>query len=129
MAGDTQNTNWPQPKFHFVVEIDGVDTSLQFQEVSGLDMEAQPIEYRAGTSGAFAPTRLSGLRRFTNITLKRGVFARDKALFEWIESIKQTTTGRSTVRITLLDESGRPTMAWRLMNAWPTKIAGPGPQR
>ena len=123
MAGDTQNTNWPQAKFHFVVAIDGVGTNLQFQEVSGLDTEAQPIEYRAGTSGAFAPARLSGLRRSANITLKRGVFAKDRALFEWMESIKQNTTSRSTVRITLLDESGRPTMTWRLMNAWPTKFA------
>ena len=60
MPGETQDTNWPRPKFHFVVDIAGVGTNLRFQEVSGLDAESQPIEYRAGSSPSFAA---SGCRR------------------------------------------------------------------
>ena len=60
MSGETQDTNWPQPKFHFVVDIAGVGTNLRFQEVSGLDVEAQPIEYRAGSSPSFAAIKMPG---------------------------------------------------------------------
>ena len=34
------------------------------------------------------------------------------------------TIERKTVTISLLDESGAPTMVWTLNNAWPTKITG-----
>lgn len=44
MAGEVQDTVWPLPKFYFQVKI--ADQEAQFQEVSGLDIEAQVIEYR-----------------------------------------------------------------------------------
>ncbi len=44
--GSAQSTEvWPMPKFYFQVKWD--DKELAFQEVSGLDSEAQVIEYRA----------------------------------------------------------------------------------
>jgi len=45
-------TTWPIPKFRFKVEWDS--NEMSFQEVSGLDIEAQPIEYRAGNISRFA---------------------------------------------------------------------------
>ena len=44
-------TVWPLPKFRFEVKWDAA--VMHFQEVSGLDMEAQAIEYRHGDSPAF----------------------------------------------------------------------------
>ena len=41
-------TVWPLPKFRFEVKWDSA--VMSFQEVSGLDVEAQPIEYRHGTA-------------------------------------------------------------------------------
>jgi phage tail-like protein len=32
---------------------------------------------------------------------------------------------RTSMSVALLDESGSPTMVWRLANAWPVKITGP----
>ena len=41
--GSEQSTSvWPLPKFYFQVKWDSEEMS--FQEVSGLDIEAQPIE-------------------------------------------------------------------------------------
>jgi len=34
------------------------------------------------------------------------------------------TIKRLPVTISLLDETGKPTMVWTLANAWPTKITG-----
>ena len=50
--GSTQSANvWPMPKFHFQVKWDS--EVMSFQEVSGLDVESQPIEYRAGDNKTF----------------------------------------------------------------------------
>ena len=50
--GSAQSTSvWPIPKFRFEVKWDSA--VMSFQEVSGLDVEAQPIEYRAGDSATF----------------------------------------------------------------------------
>lgn len=60
------STVWPLPKFHFQVSIDGASAS--FTEVSGLDMEAQVIEYRAGDSKVFSPVKMPGLKKFSDVT-------------------------------------------------------------
>ena len=42
-----------------------------FSEVSGLEMEEQPIEYRDGLSSTYNKTKQPGLTKYTNITMKR----------------------------------------------------------
>lgn len=115
-------TTWPLPKFYFQVTWD--TTVMSFQEVSGLDVEARPIEYRAGNSPAFAPIKMPGLKRTGNVTLKKGVFKADTKFWDWFNQIKMNTIKRLPVTICLLDETGKPTMTWTLANAWPTKITG-----
>lgn len=46
--GSKQGSTWPLPKFYFVVNLGSQDKTVFFQEVSGLDTETQPIEYRHG---------------------------------------------------------------------------------
>lgn len=116
-------TNWPTPKFSFEIDIDGVATKVRFQEVTGLDAESRAIEFRHGDNPAFSTIKMPGIRKFSNVTLKRGVFAKDQRFFDWYQSVGRDTAKRSTVTIKLLDESGAPTMTWTLVNAWPTKIS------
>ena len=124
MTGEKQDTNWPLPKFSFEVDITDVGTKLSFQEVSGLDTEMQVIEYRAANTPRFSPIKMPGVAKFGNVTLKKGLFAKDQKFFDWQKHIAMNTSKRSTVTITLLDESGSPAMSWTLQNAWPTKITG-----
>jgi phage tail-like protein len=124
VAGDKQDANWPLPKFYFEVDITDVGTKLPFQEVSGLDTETQIIEYRAGNSPTFSTIKMPGIAKVGNVTLKKGIFAKDNKFFDWQKNIKMNTIKRATVTIKLLDESGAPTMTWTLANAWPTKITG-----
>ena len=44
MAGEAQDNVWPLPSFYFKVELGSLG-EIAFKEVSGLDMEAQVIEY------------------------------------------------------------------------------------
>ena len=123
MAGEKQDTKWPLPKFYFTVDW-GSQTDLAFQEVSGLDTETQPIEYRHGNSPVFSTINMPGIQKFTSITMKKGVFATDNSFWDWYSQIKMNTIERQDVVIKLLDEGGNPTMTWTLKNAWPTKISG-----
>ena len=49
MAGEKQDSVWPLPVFYFKVEIGSLG-EIAFKEVSGMDAEAQVIEYRHGNS-------------------------------------------------------------------------------
>jgi phage tail-like protein len=121
--GSAQSTSvWPLPKFHFQVKWDS--EVLSFQEVSGLDIEAQPIEYRHGDSPEFSTIKMPGIKKSGNVTMKKGVFKSDNKFWAWFNQIKMNTVKRIPVTISLLDESGAPTMVWSLANAWPTKITG-----
>ena len=123
MAEDRQ-TIWPLPKFYFVVQF-GDGNEAKFQEVSGLDTEAQPVDFRHGNSPVFAPIKMPGLRKVGDVTLRRGVVANDAKLWDWLNETRLNTVNRRTVVIKLLDETGKPTMVWTLNNAWVTKITGP----
>lgn len=121
--GSTQSTNvWPLPKFYFQVKWD--NNVVSFQEISGLDIEAQPIEYRHGDSPQFSTIKMPGIVKSSNITLKKGVFKSDNKFWDWFSQIKLNTIKRIPLTISLLDEAGEPTMVWTVVNAWPTKITG-----
>jgi len=121
--GSKQSANvWPIPKFYFQVKWDS--QVMSFQEVSGLDVEAQPIEYRHGDSPVFSTIKMPGIKKTGNVTMKKGVFKSDNKFWDWFNKIKMNTIKRVPVTISLLDESGAPTMVWTLANAWPTKITG-----
>ena len=119
--GSKQSTvDWPLPKFYFKVQWDSQE--MMFQEISGLDIEASPIEYRAGDSKAFSVLKMPGLKKYSDVTMKKGIFKADNSFWDWFNEIKMNVIKRKTVTISLLDEAGSPTMVWTLVNAWPTKI-------
>lgn len=122
MAGEAQDSNWPLPKFYFSVDW-GSTTNIPFQEVSGLEIEAQPIEYRHGNSPVFSTINMPGMIKNSHVTMKKGVFVNDNTFWDWYNKIKMNTIERQNVVIKLLDESGAPTMTWTLNNAWPSKIS------
>ena len=95
---------------------------MHFQEVSGLETETQVIEYRHGNSPQFSTIKMPGLKKHGNITMKKGIFKSDSKFWDWFSEIKMNTIKRTTVTISLLDESAKPIMVWVLTNAWPVKI-------
>ena len=76
MAGEKQDNGWPLPAFYFKVEIEDIG-EIAFKEVSGMDMEAQVIEYRHGNSPVFSNIKMPGLKKTSNVSLKKGVFKSD----------------------------------------------------
>jgi phage tail-like protein len=111
---------YPLSKFYF--EVDWGGTKVGFQEVSGLNIEVDPIEYRQGASPNFSKIKMPGMKKFSNITLKRGSFAGDNDYFTWLQTIQLNTVERRTVTISLLDETGTPAITWKVNKAFPVKL-------
>ena len=121
--GSAQSTQiWPSPTYHFQVKWD--TEVMSFQEVIGLDVESQPIEYRSGDSPKFSTIKMPGLKKSGNVTMKKGVYGGGNKFWDWFNEIKMNTIKRLPVTISLLDESGAVTMVWTLENAWPSKFTG-----
>lgn len=120
--GSKQGSTWPMPKFRFEVDLGTELKGVAFQEVSGMDVETQIIEYRQSNSPLFSTEKMPGISKYGNITMKRGIFVNDNTFWNWHAEIKMNTIKRRTILIKLLDEGGKVTMQWTLNNAWPTKI-------
>ena len=112
--------DYPLPKFHFRVEWGGAN--IGFTEVSGLDVETEVIEYRDGASLEYIKTKMPGMQKFGNITLKRGTFQGDNDFYNWWNTVALNTIDRRDVTISLLNENHEPVVVWKVKNAWPTKV-------
>ena len=80
---------WPMPKFHFKVMWN--DVQMSFQEVSGLDAQSEEIKYRSGDSPIFSPVKMPGLVKYSNVTMKKGIFKGDNKFWDWFKKIKMNT--------------------------------------
>ena len=117
---EQSNTTWPSAKFQFTVKIGGQEAF--FQEVTGLNAETQQIEYRSGNSKVFSTVKMPGLKKFGNVTLKKGIFKDANSFWDLYNKVVKSTFERATVVISLLDESNAVAMSWILANAFPAKI-------
>ena len=113
----------PYRAFNFVLEIDGVPRGA-FSEVGGLTAEGDSADYREGTDVQPNVRKLVALRKYTNITLKRGYTA-DKSLWQWYTNIFNGMPDRRNVTIVLMNERREPVLRWNAENAWINKIEGP----
>jgi phage tail-like protein len=113
----------PYRTFNFQLEIDGVPLGA-FSEASGLTAEGDAVDYREGTDQQQNVRKLTGLRKYTNITLKRG-YTQDKALWRWYNNIVNGQPDRRDVTVVLMNEARQPVLRWHAESAWVNKIEGP----
>jgi phage tail-like protein len=114
--------NDPYRQFNFIIDIEGVGTSA-FSEASGLDTETDPIEYREGNED-ITVRKLPGLRKYPNITLKRG-FTQNRGLWDWRRTVMDGRTERRSGSIVLLNEAREEALRWNFREGWPCKLQGP----
>jgi len=115
---------YPLPVFHFTVDWGG--KRIGFAEVAGLTQENQAIEYRDGSFPEYSSIKMPGLRKFSNLTFKRGIVKSDNDFFKWLSTVKLNTVERRNLVISLLNEEHQPVMVWKVLNAFPVKVEGPG---
>jgi phage tail-like protein len=95
-----------------------------FSECSGLNTETAEIEYRNGNED-ITVRKLPGLKKFTNIMLKRGFTKNGTDLWKWRQTVLDGKTERRDGTITLLDEARQPAIKWHFYFGWPSKLEGP----
>ena len=121
--------NDPYPSYNFLVTINGVSDDGNavkgaFTEVSGLETNVDPIEYRNGNED-ITVRKLPGLKKFSNITLKRGTTG-DIDFWNWIRTAMKGELQRADGSIAMLDEARSEVMRWNFRRGWPCKYTGPG---
>ena len=112
----------PYPAFNYLIDIGGI-TAGGFSEVSGLDAEVQPIDYRNGDED-FVARKLPGIKRFPNIVLKRGIVG-NLDLFAWLNTAMTGKVDRREGAIILRDEQRNEVMRWKFTRGWACKLMGP----
>lgn len=110
-------------RYHFLVDWGG--TRVGFAEVSGLNIEIEVVAVRDGSSAVDSGAKIPGIRKFSNIILKRGIMKGDNEFFNWINTKSNGDIQRRDVVINLLDETHAPIFTWKLKNAFPIKYIGP----
>lgn len=113
----------PLRNFRFVLEIDSL-TLAGFNEVAIAESTIEAIDYREGNEPPHV-RKLSGLTKYGNITLKRGmtVGASSLELFNWHRDVSAggIKEQRKTVAIVVQDEAGQPQARFVIDKAWPVK--------
>lgn len=118
----------PYSSGNFMVVIQGIledgrSVRASFTEVSGLDVEVTPIEYRNGSED-ITVRKIPGLKKFPNIVLKRGITG-DLTLWQWVKTVLDGQVQRADGSITLLNDNREAVMVWRFRRGWPCKLTGP----
>ena len=123
MAGEKQETPWPIPSFQFQVMVG--KTEISCQEVSGLDIEVDVNEYRKGNNPSFSVVKMPGLKKYSDITMKKGIFKGDQALYDFFTKVQMNMVERQTITIALIDSDLKTQLfIWTLINAYPKKVTG-----
>lgn len=125
IAKDTIAESFPIPVFQYKVEIEGLD-EMAFSEVSGLNIEVEPITYKDGMSYMKGIQYMPGNRTPIKLTLKKGMTIASEGLYSWMNDISLNAVEKKNITIRLMNVTGdAPVVNWVVENASPTKLEGP----
>ncbi|MBX9784619.1 MAG: phage tail protein [Chitinophagaceae bacterium] len=116
-------SQYPVINYHFQVEWGGA--RIGFMEVSGLNIEAEAIVFREGSSPEDNFKKLPGLIKYDDIVLKRTIQKGDNDFFQWMNTKSAGVVERRDVTVSLLDDQHQPVVQWKIRNAFPVHYYGP----
>jgi phage tail-like protein len=117
--------DYPLTALHFRVSWGDSNNTVNFSEISGLTVETEPIEYRGGADQTLTVRKIPGLKKYGNITLKRGIVEKENGFWDWWNTIQAGAVERRDVIISLMNEKHEAVMNWEIQEAWPVKVEGP----
>lgn len=125
----TEREGVPYSQFNFQVTLgdEGPERpQAGFQEVSGIGLEVNVAEYRAGNSLENSPIKVTGTYKVPDVTLKRGLMG-FLDLYRWLDEVRNGSQEQlRTVKIDLMSEDrATVAMSWKLVKARPIKYTGP----
>ena len=114
-------TTYPVLAYHFSVSILGMNDTIAFSDVSGLELGYETITYKDGMGVKYMP----GMPEPVKLTLKRGLVKGNSMLYNWINSVRLNRVEKRNIIINLLDENANPLITWTIKNTFPTKLTAP----
>ncbi len=105
------------------VEIDGI-AQTTFRSVEGLEIETEVTEFRDGAEPNVT-RKLPGRTAYKNIVLKFDPSPLGHSLWTWYSDLLNGNVSRRSMKITLLNQDGKPVVSYNLTRAWPAKWVGP----
>lgn len=120
----------PYSAFNFLVELEagqGHEVQAGFSEVSGLNAEVTVAEYRRGNALVNYVTKIPGIHKAGDVTLKRGVIGAQN-VYQWLQAVRdgKLSKAKREVVIRLQNEDRTDTaVTWKLRGAMPIKWTGP----
>ena len=120
--------SYPLPVYNYRVTVGS--RTLGFSEVSGLSIEYESVTYHHGFSFATGSKIIPGMRQPVKLTLKRGIITSEKDgnfLASWLQDAYANPfkTTKQDIVIDLCDETGKPTVRWKVQGALPVKLDAP----
>ena len=120
----------PYAQFNFLVDLgtgatDGPQAG--FQECSEIGMSVDVIEYRNGNEKESGVRKLTGLARYPDVTLRRGIIG-SLDLYQWLDGIRNgDQAAYRTVTVALMNEDHASVVQeWKLLRARIIKhVSGP----
>jgi len=120
----------PYPQFNFRVDL-GTGTTdgpqAGFQECSEIGMSVDVVEYRNGNDKSNDVRKLTGLARYPDVTLRRGIIG-SLDLYDWLNEIRNgDQAAYRTVTVQLMTEDHSAVVqTWKLLRARIVKhVSGP----
>ena len=122
---DEIKASYPLPVYNYRVTIGG--QAMGFSEVSGLNVDYEPVTYKHGFSFAMGAKIIPGMRQAVKLTLKRGIVKDGDFLAGWFQKAYANpfSNAEEDVLIDLCDEKGKPVVRWKVKGALPTKLDAP----
>lgn len=120
----------PYAQFNFLVDLGSGETTgpqAGFQECSEIGMSVDVVEYRNGNDKENGVRKLTGLARYPDVTLKRGIIG-SLDLYSWLDEIRNgDETAYRTVTVQLMNEDHSVVAeTWKLLRARIVKhVSGP----
>jgi phage tail-like protein len=120
----------PYAQFNFLVDLGTGDTDgphAGFQECSEIGMSVDVVEYRNGNEKENGVRKLTGLARYPDVTLKRGIIG-SLDLYQWLDDIRNgNQAALRTVVVQLMNEDHSAVVQeWKLIRARAVRhVSGP----
>ena len=120
----------PYAQFNFLIDLGAGGTDgpeAGFQECSEIGMSVDVIEYRNGNEKENGVRKLTGLARYPDVTLRRGIIG-SLDLYQWLDDIRNgNQMAYRTVTVRLMNEDHTAVVQeWKLLRARIIKhVSGP----
>lgn len=116
----------PFRAYRFLVEVESFGSVVAaFSQFSGVQMQVDTLQVRAGDDDRGVQEYIPTLTRFAPVTLTKGV-VRDNDFLDWLFTAAASNNAgpqggdlRRTLNVVALDERGQPGITWSLKDALP----------